>query len=115
MLITLEGTMRFFPLEGNACAFTLRFLNFPAIMLLLFRVVLLHFIITSFIFFLGRETTFIDISEVTLFCRDVNVQLKEEWLVTRDTSNDSKTLSNFIKFLEETEKFSHQNGSISNG
>lgn len=115
--------MKFFPLEGNACAFTYMFLNFEtcylhvasAILLLLFGVVLLHFISKPFLFFFRRETTFIDISEATLFCRDVNVHLKEEWLVTRDTSNDSKTLSNFIKFLEETEKFSHKNGSISNG
>ncbi|XP_062024775.1 uncharacterized protein LOC133740854 [Rosa rugosa] len=53
--------------------------------------------------------------EILSLRRDVNVQLKEEWLVPRDTSNDSKTLSNFFKFLEETEKFSHQTGSISNG
>ncbi|XP_004290430.1 PREDICTED: uncharacterized protein LOC101292470 [Fragaria vesca subsp. vesca] len=53
--------------------------------------------------------------EILALRRDVNVQLKEEWLVPRDTSNDSNTLSNFFKFLEETKEFIHQNGSISNG
>lgn len=51
--------MKFFPLEGNACAFTYMFLNFEicylhvasAILLLLFRVVLLHFISKLFLFF----------------------------------------------------------------
>ncbi|KAL5558484.1 hypothetical protein UlMin_034695 [Ulmus minor] len=36
--------------------------------------------------------------------RDVNVQLKEEWLIERDRKNDSKVLSNFLKRLEETQK-----------
>lgn len=46
--------MRFFPLEGNPCAFTLRFLNFPAIMLLLFRV-LIAFHYGEFFFFFWEE------------------------------------------------------------
>ncbi|RXI00304.1 hypothetical protein DVH24_037852 [Malus domestica] len=40
--------------------------------------------------------------EILSLRRDVDVKLREEWLVTRDTSNDSATLSNFYKFLEET-------------
>ncbi|PQM41203.1 DNA polymerase I thermostable [Prunus yedoensis var. nudiflora] len=53
--------------------------------------------------------------EILSLRRDVDVRLREEWLVKRDTSNDSRTLSNFFKFLEETQKFSHYNVSVSNG
>ncbi|TQD73208.1 hypothetical protein C1H46_041263 [Malus baccata] len=45
--------------------------------------------------------------------RDVDVQLREEWLLTRDTSNDSATLSNFYKFLEKTRDFRHQRAFVS--
>ncbi|KAM4123337.1 hypothetical protein ACB094_01G152300 [Castanea mollissima] len=40
--------------------------------------------------------------------RDVDVQLKEEWLVKRETYNDSTTLYNFFKLLEGTKKLTHQ-------
>ncbi|ONH90470.1 hypothetical protein PRUPE_8G055700 [Prunus persica] len=53
--------------------------------------------------------------EILSLRRDVDIRLREEWLVKRDTSNDSRTLSNFFKFLEETQKFSHYNVSVSNG
>ncbi|KAM1042923.1 hypothetical protein ACFX2A_035051 [Malus domestica] len=53
--------------------------------------------------------------EILSLRRDVDVKLREEWLVTRDTSNDSATLSNFYKFLEETGYFSRQRASVSNG
>lgn len=54
--------------------------------------------------------------EVLALRRDVDVQLKEEWLVKRDTDNDSTTLSNFFKLLEGTQKLTHQSGSnFSNG
>ncbi|KAM1482110.1 hypothetical protein COP1_034320 [Malus domestica] len=53
--------------------------------------------------------------EILSLRRDVDVKLREEWLVTRDTSNDSATLSNFDKFLEETWYFSRQRASVSNG
>ncbi|KAE8075677.1 hypothetical protein FH972_014371 [Carpinus fangiana] len=42
--------------------------------------------------------------------RDVDVQLKEEWLVERETHYDSTILSNFFKLLEETPKLTHQTG-----
>ncbi|KAF3445461.1 hypothetical protein FNV43_RR10637 [Rhamnella rubrinervis] len=48
--------------------------------------------------------------EVLSLRRDVNVQLQEEWLIDRDTENDSAILSNFFKILEETQKLSHQTG-----
>ncbi|KAB2603384.1 hypothetical protein D8674_004389 [Pyrus ussuriensis x Pyrus communis] len=53
--------------------------------------------------------------EILSLRRDVDVQLREEWLHTRDTSNDSATLSNFYKLLEETRDFRHQRASVSNG
>ncbi|XP_062158108.1 uncharacterized protein LOC133865693 isoform X1 [Alnus glutinosa] len=43
--------------------------------------------------------------------RDVDVQLKEEWLVEREMHYDSTILSNFFKLLEETPKLTHQNRS----
>ncbi|TQE10057.1 hypothetical protein C1H46_004349 [Malus baccata] len=52
--------------------------------------------------------------EILSLRRDVDVKLREEWLVTRDTCNDSATLSNFYKFLEETWYFSRQRASVSN-
>jgi hypothetical protein len=36
------------------------------------------------------------------FDRDVNVQLYEEWLVERDTHNDTIALSTLFKYLEES-------------
>nr|XP_048331299.1 5'-3' exonuclease isoform X1 [Ziziphus jujuba var. spinosa] len=48
--------------------------------------------------------------EVLSLRRDVDVQLQEEWLIERDTCNDSAILSSFFKYLEETQKLSHQNG-----
>lgn len=36
--------------------------------------------------------------------RDVDVHLKDEWLVERDTHNVSNILSNFFGSLEETQK-----------
>lgn len=44
----------------------------------------------------------------SLSYRDVDVQLKEEWLVKRETHNDSTTLYNFFKLLEGTKKLTHQ-------
>ncbi|KAE8100285.1 hypothetical protein FH972_018198 [Carpinus fangiana] len=41
---------------------------------------------------------------------DVDVQLKEEWLVERETHYDSTILSNFFRLLEETPKLTHQTG-----
>lgn len=46
----------------------------------------------------------------TLLYRDVNVQLQDEWLIERDTENDSAILSNFFKYLEDNQKPSHQKG-----
>ncbi|XP_030952039.1 uncharacterized protein LOC115975415 [Quercus lobata] len=40
--------------------------------------------------------------------RDVDVQLKEEWLVKREAHNDSTALYNFFKLLEGTKKLTHQ-------
>lgn len=36
--------------------------------------------------------------------RDVDVHLKDEWLVERNTHNDSNIFSNFFGSLEETRK-----------
>ncbi|XP_042966292.1 5'-3' exonuclease [Carya illinoinensis] len=49
--------------------------------------------------------------EVLALKRDVDIQLKEEWLVERETHNDLTILSNFFKLLEETQKLTHQTGS----
>lgn len=38
--------------------------------------------------------------EVLALKRDVDIQLHEEWLVERDTHNDTTTLSKFFRYLE---------------
>lgn len=48
--------------------------------------------------------------EVLALRRDVDVQLKEEWLVERETNNDLPVLSNFFKFLGETQKHTVHSG-----
>ncbi|KAJ4701159.1 5'-3' exonuclease [Melia azedarach] len=48
--------------------------------------------------------------EVLALRRDIDVHLKEEWLVERDTHRDSIIISNFIGSLGETwKKATHQN------
>lgn len=42
------------------------------------------------------------------FDRDVNVQLYEEWLVERDTKNDTDALSMLFKYLEESKKLTYK-------
>lgn len=42
--------------------------------------------------------------EVLALRRDVDVHLKDEWLIERDTRNDSNIFSNFFGSLEETRK-----------
>ncbi|KAB2635396.1 hypothetical protein D8674_025930 [Pyrus ussuriensis x Pyrus communis] len=64
---------------------------------------------------LTKHADYLRNHEILSLRRDVDVKLTEEWLVTRDTSNDSATLSNFYKFLEETGNFSRQRASVSNG
>ncbi|XP_057793528.1 uncharacterized protein LOC131010134 [Salvia miltiorrhiza] len=40
--------------------------------------------------------------EVLSLKRDVNIQIEEQWLVTRDAQNDSIVLSSFMEFLSKT-------------
>lgn len=42
--------------------------------------------------------------EVLALKRDLNVQLLEEWLVDRNTHNDTVALSNLFKYLEESKE-----------
>ncbi|KAH8490199.1 hypothetical protein H0E87_022648 [Populus deltoides] len=51
--------------------------------------------------------------EILALRRDVDVQLKEEWLVERDRCNDSIILSNFFKLLEQSKRPTYQSGSHS--
>lgn len=51
--------------------------------------------------------------EILALRRDVDVQLKEEWLVERDRCNDSIILSNFFKLLEQSKRPAYQSGSHS--
>lgn len=54
--------------------------------------------------------------EVLALRRDVDVHLQEEWLVERDTCNDSSVLSKFFRSLEDTNKPTPENrSSFSNG
>lgn len=54
--------------------------------------------------------------EVLALRRDVNVNLKDEWLSERDMHNDAESLSNFIKLVGETARnLNLQNRSHSNG
>lgn len=41
---------------------------------------------------------------INWFDRDLNVQLLEEWLVDRNTHNDTVALSNLFKYLEESKE-----------
>ncbi|XP_031247174.1 uncharacterized protein LOC116104878 [Pistacia vera] len=47
--------------------------------------------------------------EVLALRRDIDVHLEEEWLVERNTSNDSIILSDFFGSLQETQKVTRQN------
>ncbi|KAJ8769720.1 hypothetical protein K2173_005366 [Erythroxylum novogranatense] len=47
--------------------------------------------------------------QVLALRRDVDIQLQDEWLVTRDKVNDMAVLSDFIKLLEESKKPTPQN------
>ncbi|XP_021300097.1 uncharacterized protein LOC110428563 isoform X2 [Herrania umbratica] len=54
--------------------------------------------------------------EVLALRRDVDVHLQEEWLVERDTRNDSSVLSKFFRSLEDTDKpTSETRSNFSNG
>lgn len=54
--------------------------------------------------------------EVLALRKDVNVQLREEWLVERGRKNDSAILSSFFKMLEEIKKPGyHDRHTLSNG
>ncbi|KAJ7973946.1 5'-3' exonuclease [Quillaja saponaria] len=44
---------------------------------------------------------------------DVSIQLQDEWLVERDTCNDTTALSNFFKLLEEGKELSHRRSNLS--
>ncbi|KAM6583991.1 hypothetical protein CsatB_010993 [Cannabis sativa] len=44
--------------------------------------------------------------QVLALRKDVNVQLQDEWLVKRDSKNDSASLSGFFNMLEETKNLS---------
>ncbi|CAJ2666174.1 unnamed protein product [Trifolium pratense] len=46
--------------------------------------------------------------------RDVNVQLYEEWLVERDTHNDTIALSTLFKYLEESKELIPMTNCVSN-
>ncbi|KAJ8769712.1 hypothetical protein K2173_005352 [Erythroxylum novogranatense] len=47
--------------------------------------------------------------QVLALRRDVDIQLQDKWLVTRDKVNDMAVLSDFIKLLEESKKPTPQN------
>ncbi|KAK4279768.1 hypothetical protein QN277_011490 [Acacia crassicarpa] len=45
--------------------------------------------------------------EVLALKRDVDIQLHEDWLVERDTQNDTTSLSNFFKYLEQMKELTN--------
>ncbi|WCJ44122.1 DNA polymerase I [Euphorbia peplus] len=53
--------------------------------------------------------------EVLALRRDVDVHIKEEWLIDRDRCNDSSTLSNLLKVLEENSTRYYRRTHSSNG
>jgi len=60
-----------------------------------------------------QQSYFSDIYELK-FDRDVNVQLHEEWLVDRDTHNDTIALSTLFKYLEESKESITMRSFVSN-
>lgn len=57
----------------------------------------------SFVFVLPLSV-FTSQRTLSVLSRDVNVDLKEEWLVERDGSKDSFVLSSFLRMLEGRER-----------
>ncbi|XP_061361856.1 uncharacterized protein LOC133305616 isoform X2 [Gastrolobium bilobum] len=45
--------------------------------------------------------------EVLALKKDVNVQIHEDWLIERDTHNDTFALSTFFKYLEESKELTY--------
>ncbi|KAI9073587.1 hypothetical protein K1719_044434 [Acacia pycnantha] len=53
--------------------------------------------------------------EVLALKMDVDIQLHEDWLVERDTHNDTTALSNFFKYLEQMKETNNHRSHSSNG